>query len=102
MDDLEPSKITAVAIRCQSDITGLLGAIQTKESYVEDVLCVRDVKQMQDRYDQWAGNLGALQPSESPLSLAHRLREAPLVSKSVWNTLWDLSVSIQGGKLPSA
>ena len=65
---------------------------------MKDFLHVRDAQRMQDRYNQWAGNLGALQNFKSPLSLDHRLQDAPLIKGSILNTLTDHNTSIQTGK----
>lgn len=94
------TKIEDIATECQKDIDRLLEAAINEESCVKEFLHGRDIQQLQERYDQWSSNLGALQHSESPLSLEHRLRDAPLVKESILNTLKDLHVSIQAGKRP--
>ena len=100
MEDQKTPTITSVAISCQKGITKLWAAVTTNDCCVRDFLHVREVQQMEDRYNQWAGNLGALQHFESTLSLEHRLRNAPLVRDSILNTLIDLCASIQAGKSP--
>lgn len=90
--------IDEIAIECQKDIAVLLAATISEDSRVKNFVHGRDVQQTQERYDQWAGNLGALQHFESPLSLEHRLRDAPLIRESILNTLENLHVSIQAGK----
>lgn len=94
------AKIREIATECQKDFARLLAVATSEDSCVKGVLYGRDVQQMQERYDQWAGNLGALQHSKSPLSLELRLRDAPLVRESILNTLENLHVSIQSGKDP--
>ncbi|RYP19528.1 hypothetical protein DL767_009626 [Monosporascus sp. MG133] len=49
---------------------------------------------MLERFEQWSGNLGALQPPESPLSLQHRLRDSLSVRSAMLKTLHDLRDSI--------
>ena len=65
-----------------------------------DVLHHRDVEQMLDRFNQWAGNLGAYQSFASPKSLEYRLRDAPLIKDFILHGLADLSSSVQAGKFP--
>ena len=91
--------IPAVALDCQTNILNLLAAVTGDGCCATDVLQCRDVKQMQDRFNQWAGNLGALQSVASPKSLEYRLRDAPLIRDSILHNLGDLSTSIQAGKL---
>ena len=100
MEEPVAPKIAALALDCQSDITSLLAATTGQGYCAGNCLHPRDVEQMQDRFNQWAGNLGALQSFSSPQSLEHRLRDAPLVRESILNSLTDLHNSIQAGKLP--
>lgn len=90
--------VDEIAIDCQKDIAVLLAATISEDSRVKDFLRGRDIQQMQERYDQWAGNLGALQQLGSPLSLEYRLRDAPLIRESILNTLENLHISMQAGK----
>lgn len=101
MKGRETRTIAAIAFDCRSSITNLLVAATSEECCVKDFLNSRDVQQMRDRFNQWAANLGALQPFGSPLSLDHRLRDAPRVEESILYTLADLHSSIQAGKTPS-
>ena len=94
------AKIEEIATECQKDIDRLLEAAISEQSCVKDLLRGRDIQQMKERYEQWSGNLGALQHFESSLSLEHRLQDAPLVRESILNTLKDLHVSIKSGKRP--
>ncbi len=98
MDEGVTPRIAAIAIKCRSSITDLLVAATDEHCCARDFLAPRDVEQIQDRFNQWAGNLGALQPFESPISLEHRLRDAPLVRESIINSLTDLDNSVQAGK----
>ena len=50
------------------------------------------------RLKVWASNLGALQPAASPKSLDHRLRDAPLMRKSVSTGLNRVLLSVQRGE----
>lgn len=92
--------IPTVTLDCQTNISKLLAAVTGDGCCANDVLHSRDVEQMQDRFNQWAGNLGALQSVASPKSLEYRLRDAPLVRGSILHNLADLSSSIQAGKSP--
>lgn len=100
MEEQENPKVETVTLDCQSNFTNLLVAATGEGCCAKGLLRSRDVQQMQDRFNQWAGNLGALQSSESPLSLEHRLRDAPLVRESILNSLKNLCVSIKAGKTP--
>jgi hypothetical protein len=101
MEDQEAPKVATIAISCKDGFANLLAAATTEDCCAKDFLRDRDIQQMQERYTQWAGNLGALQHFKSPLSLEHRLRDAPLVRDSLLNTLTDLHDSIQAGRNPS-
>lgn len=96
---MEVSTLSQTALTCKEDIAGLLATTGMEDSSrVTDLLREQDVIQIQERYDQWAGNLGALQPSSSALSLDHRLRDSSQVRKLVLSTLQDLHISIQTGR----
>ena len=94
------AKIDEIATECQKDIDRLLEASISEQSCVKGFLRGREIQQMKERYEQWSGNLGALQHSESSSSLEHRLHNAPLVRESILNTLKDLHDSIKIGKRP--
>jgi hypothetical protein len=102
MEDRETPKVATIAMACQKGIVNLLAAAAIEDCCVRDFLHGRDVQQILERYNQWAGNLGALQHFKSSLSLEHRLRDAPLVRDSIVNTLTDLYESIQAGTGPSS
>lgn len=95
MEERDPPKVETFTLDCQSTFNKLLVAATDEGCCAKEFLHSRDVQQMQDRFNQWAGNLGALQSSESPLSLEHRLRDAPLVRESILNSLKNLHGSIQ-------
>ena len=90
--------IETVTLDCQTNISNLLAAVTGDGCFASNVLHSRDVEQMQDRFNQWAGNLGALQSLASPKSLEYRLRDAPLIRDSILHSLADLSSSVQAGK----
>lgn len=90
-------EIRNIANNCQTTIATLLDTTKDGDSHVKDLVNERDVEEMQERFDQWVGNLGALQASKSPLSLEHRLRNSPMVKNVILRTLADLYDSIQAG-----
>ena len=98
MERLETPRIEEITFGCRSEFTSLMAAASGEGCRAMDCLRLRDVQQLQDRFDQWAGNLGALQPFDSPLSLEHRLRNAPMVRESILKILKDLHESTQAGK----
>lgn len=100
--EIEDTRIAEIANECQKGIARLLEAAISEDSCVKGVLHGRDIQQIQERYDQWAGNLGALWHYGSSLSLEHRLRDAPLISESILGILENLHVSTQAGKRPQA
>jgi hypothetical protein len=51
-----------------------------------------------DRFNLWAGGLGALHSPSDPRSLEHRLRKAPQVKTRVNDLLAELSRSLREGK----
>ena len=83
---------------CQMGLTNLLQAAKDENTCARYLIHTKDVQQVHDRFHQWAGNLGALQPFESALSLEHRLREAPIIRQSILSSLMDLDSSIQNGQ----
>ncbi|KAK4155957.1 hypothetical protein C8A00DRAFT_13067, partial [Chaetomidium leptoderma] len=80
---------------CQSTLGSLPVAFKGHGCDVNDRLSLRDVEQLAERFDQWAGNLGALQPSTSRSSLEHRLRKDPIVRDGVVKLLDNLLESLQ-------
>ncbi|MCJ1369865.1 hypothetical protein MMC20_001077 [Loxospora ochrophaea] len=91
----EREDIAAISRDCQSGLITLLAAATSEDCQARHIVHPRDVQQVRDRFDQWAGNLGALQPFKSPRSLEHRLREVPLVRDSIFSVLIDLRSSVQ-------
>ncbi|RYP05472.1 hypothetical protein DL765_009836 [Monosporascus sp. GIB2] len=86
--------IRDVAKACQESLSRLLEAVQDETCPVRNTLRDSDVERMLERFEQWSGNLGALQPSESSLSLQHRLRDSLAVRSAMLKTLHDLRDSI--------
>lgn len=60
-------------------------------------LCVT-LEDEQGRFRVWASNLGALQPADSMKSLDQRLKDAPLMRRSVVSGLERLQVSAKRGE----
>lgn len=56
------------------------------------------IEDEQGRFRVWASNLGALQPANSIKSLDQRLKDAPLMRKSVTSGLERLEVSAKRGE----
>ncbi|KAL5045575.1 hypothetical protein BDW71DRAFT_208117 [Aspergillus fruticulosus] len=92
---MENTGLRDIAIECQKALANLVIVARSDDCPVQTTLRPRDLQQLRERYDQWAGNLGALQPSSSALSLEHRLRDSPMVRGIVFETLLDLHVSVQ-------
>jgi hypothetical protein len=90
--------VATAAVGCREAIIKLLTAATAEGCCVKEFLPIRDLHLMEERYNQWAGNMGALQDDKSPLSLDCRLRNAPLVRDSILNTLTDLDDSVKAGK----
>ena len=106
MEKWDTPDIGAITFDCQSMMIDLLVAAEHEACCVKKLLHSRDVQQTQDRLNQWAGNVGALQPFDSSfvllLSLERRLRDAPLIRKTFLRTPTDLHYSIRSGKTPFA
>ena len=98
MEGLETPRIEEISHGCQSEFTSLMAAASGEGCRAMDFLHSRDVQELQDRFNQWSGNLGALQPAESSSSLEHRLRNAPMIRDFILRILKDLHESMQAGK----
>ncbi|RSM01593.1 hypothetical protein CEP52_008511 [Fusarium oligoseptatum] len=88
-------EIRNIAKGCQTAIATLLAATKNDDSHVRDLVNERNVEEMQERFDQWAGNLGAFQAPKLTLSLEHRLRNSPVIKNAILRTLADLYDSVQ-------
>lgn len=98
---MDNQEIRNIAQDCQTSIATLLATAKDDDSHVKDLVNERDVEEIQERFGQWVGNLGALQASKSPLSLEYRLRNSPMVKNVILKTLTDLYDSLQAGRNPS-
>ena len=47
-----------------------------------------------DRFNLWARNIGALQPSEAATSLGHRLRDAPELAEYIGENLDEIRMAL--------
>ncbi|KAK5999133.1 Serine/threonine-protein kinase TNNI3K [Cladobotryum mycophilum] len=92
---LAEKKIFQIAKICRTSISSLFRAVKAGNASVEFQVSERNVQQLQERYDQWAGNLGVLKSPKSPSSLEHRLRDSPAVSDAILGILVDLNESAQ-------
>ena len=52
-----------------------------------------------DRYRIWAGNIGAFQEAQSPVSLDYRLRAQPKIANQIIELLEDVEEALKDGKL---
>ena len=94
---LQPATIpTLSALGHRSDAT-LGEMVQYAETINWGSLCVT-LEDEQGRFRIWASNLGVLQPAESMKSLDRRLKDAPLMRKSVVSGLERLEGSAKRGK----
>lgn len=83
---------TAVlSTNCQTALRNLMAAV--KDPFSPNLVDLRESESLLERFDQWAGNLGAFQASESPLSLDHRLRNNSQVRDVILKLLVDLVTS---------
>lgn len=83
----------SVSEQCRSTL-GLLKKISSEgwqaENLHEEAKCQRANEEL-ERLGLWAGNIGALHPPESPLSIEARLKEAPDVLAHIKELLEDLT-----------
>ncbi|KAI8635427.1 hypothetical protein F5Y19DRAFT_11343 [Xylariaceae sp. FL1651] len=90
---MDSQDIAVITKDCQIDIARFLAAVKKNDSSAKVAVHQRDIEQISERYDQWAGNLGAFQSSKSPLSLEHRLRNSPVVKDAILKMLLDFRAS---------
>lgn len=79
------------AARCKSCLNLLRQAAQSATH--EDSSAQHLARQVEDqigRFSLWMGNIGALHPPQSPLSLESRLKQAPDVLEHIRQVLEDL------------
>lgn len=86
------------ASRCEVALGSLVAAVDVSASPAASLVSTRDLANIQERFSQWAGNLGALQPPESHLSLEYRLRNSPQIHHAIDGMLQELYDSAQSGK----
>ncbi|KAI3543764.1 regulator of conidiation-1 [Colletotrichum filicis] len=90
-------EISQAARRCHDSLSSLAQEFETSRNTWEHELTERDFAQLLERFEQWAGNLGALRQPSSKLSLDHRLRDSPTVRASIFSMLEDLNESAKMG-----
>ncbi|KAK1489099.1 hypothetical protein CTAM01_11248 [Colletotrichum tamarilloi] len=86
-------EISQAARRCYNSLSSLAQEFEKSRNTWEHELTERDFAQLLERFEQWAGNLGALRQPSSKLSLDHRLRDSPTVTASIFSMLEDLNES---------
>ena len=96
---MSDQEIPQVAQSCDTILSELVNATKSTDNGEIFGISQRDVQQIQERYQQWAGNIGALQPSGSTRSLAYRLRTDSSVRIAVWKMIRDLQSSAQIGTI---
>ncbi|KXH45135.1 WD domain-containing protein [Colletotrichum simmondsii] len=98
-------EISQAARRCYDSLSSLAQEFETSRHTWEHELTERDFAQLFERFEQWAGNLGALRQPSYKLSLDHRLRDSPTVRASIFSMLEDLNESakmeIVSGRRPN-
>ncbi|KAI3556961.1 regulator of conidiation-1 [Colletotrichum abscissum] len=98
-------EISQAARRCHDSLSSLAQEFETSRNTWEHELTERDFAQLLERFEQWAGNLGALRQPSSKLSLDHRLRDSLTVRASIFSMLEDLNESakmeIVSGRRPN-
>lgn len=99
---METENIRVRSIACQEALIALLAGAKTQPRSV--IVDLREVENYHERFDQWAGNLGAFHVPESRLSLEYRLRNNPIIRDAILRLLADLrdsacnALSIVSGK----
>ncbi|KAJ0358948.1 hypothetical protein COL26b_014437, partial [Colletotrichum chrysophilum] len=87
------SEISQVARACHDGLSSLAKESNHVQASLKDGLEQRDVQELIQRFEQWAGNLGVFQQSSSKLSLDYRLRDSPKVRAPILNMLADFKES---------
>jgi len=98
--DMSDVDLQQLVKQCQASIRCLVdnsrnGSDDRPPAFVS----IKEINQVQERFNQWAGNLGALHPSTSPLSLGHRLRNSPAIRDGIVKQLVDLGESCDAGNV---
>lgn len=89
---MEQPTIRILASKCQREFAALISASS-------ELVARREVSLLHERFEQWAGNLGAFQDPESHLSLEYRLRDAASVSRRIFDILKNLFDSLHAGMI---
>ncbi|KAL1880027.1 hypothetical protein Daus18300_001390 [Diaporthe australafricana] len=92
MDTAGNNGVASKVVACQKK---LLSFVTATKSPASDLVDHREVENIQERFDQWAGNLGAFHLPQSRLSLEYRLRHNPQVRKLIEGLLDDLFSSVK-------
>lgn len=82
-------KRSTSALNRRADLNLVNGVQQVEE---------KEILELYERFAQWAGNLGALQPSIDHRSLDYRLSESPVIRGIICKSLAELSETTQTGK----
>lgn len=91
MDTAGRNGVASKVVACQKELLSFVTATKYSAS---DLVEHREVENIQERFDQWAGNLGAFHLPQSRLSLEYRLRNNLQVRKLIERLLDDLFISI--------
>lgn len=78
----------------QSALLQLLSAVRSTEAE-EQLSILESVQDLLDKFNLWAGSLGALQPPSRKLSLDYRLQDAEDIRDQIRDYLDDLQAAIQ-------
>ncbi|KAK1840534.1 regulator of conidiation-1 [Colletotrichum chrysophilum] len=93
ISQMAESEISQVARACHDGLSSLAKESNHVQASLKDGLEQRDVQELIQRFEQWAGNLGVFQQSSSKLSLDYRLRDSPKVRAPILNMLADFKES---------
>lgn len=91
---VDTETIKARSIACREALLAFVAGTESQPGSA--IVDLREVENHQQRFDQWAGNLGAFQDPESRLSLEYRLRNTPLIRDAILQLLADLRDSARG------
>lgn len=85
---METGTMRIRSIACKESLVALAAGAQSQDR--ASIVDIREAENHQERFDQWAGNLGAFHDPESKLSLEHRLRNSPIIRDAILRLLVDL------------
>lgn len=89
-----PNDHRSIADRC-SDVRETLSSLVASARATETPLELQKVEDMHDRFQLWAGNLGALHQPHKRLSLESRLADSPEVQDHICEQLDDMQEAAQ-------